>query len=165
VHGGVDCRGSLQQKVCFDGTVDVLGASVQWELEDAPLGFSLAALARRERGALYSLSGDTDYRATVQGMWADAVWQIGAGWVGALRLERLVPSNTLVGVGATLVAREAGLDNGGPVRRWTAAVLYAPIPSMQLALEGGSECLAQGCVSHVALRMVWRDAMLLGGGW
>lgn len=165
LHSSPDCQASLRQLVCFDGRVDVLGASLQWAPQDMPLSLSLAGLARRERGALYSLSGDADYRATVKGAWADAAWRFNDRWTGTVRLERLVPSNALAGVGATMLAREAGLVQGGPVSRWTAALLHLPFERVQVALEGGSERGVQGRNTHVALRLIWRDAELLGGRW
>jgi hypothetical protein len=165
LHSSPDCRASLRQLVCFDGRVDVLGGSLQWAPEDSALTLSVAGLARRERGALYSLSGDADYRAKVKGVWADAAWQFDDRWAGALRLERLVPGNSLTGVGATLVSREAGLAQGGPVNRWTASLLHTPFERFQVALEGGTESGVQGRSTHVAIRLIWRHPELLGAGW
>ncbi len=61
-HTALDCAASLQQRVCFDGDVDVLGTRVQWEPDHGLWTLSLAALARRERGTLYSTSGDALHR-------------------------------------------------------------------------------------------------------
>ena len=165
VHGTLDCTTSLQQRVCFDGTVDVLGGSLQWEPDRGDWTFALAALARRERGSLYSTSGDAALSSRVAGAWADVAWRPAARWTLAARLERLVPSNRLEGVGTTLLAREAGLADGAAVERATLAVLHEPLEDLQLALEGGQERFAGGRVSHVALRALWRNPRWLGGSW
>lgn len=165
VHGALDCSASLQQRVCFDGNVDVMGGSVQWEPARGDWTFALAGLARREQGSLVSTSGDAALRSRVSGFWADAVWRPAAGWSLAARLERLAPSNRIEGVGAALLARDAGLANGGPVTRATLAVLHEPVAGLQLSLEGGRERYAGGRVSHIALRAVWRNPRLLGGAW
>jgi hypothetical protein len=165
LHTSPDCRATLRQLVCFDGKVEVLGGSLQWAPESLPLSFTVAGLARRERGALYSLSGDARYTADVQGAWADAVWQPGERWSGALRLERLAPRNTLAGVGAELLAREAGLIGGAAIQRWTVALLHAPWPGLQVALEAGQERGGALRQQHVALRLLWRQPALWGGAW
>lgn len=165
LHTSPDCRAALRQRVCFDGRVEVYGGSLQWASDALPLSFTLAGLARRERGALYSLSGDARYSADVQGAWADAVWQPGQRWSGALRLERLAPRNTLAGVGAELLAREAGLVGGAAIRRWTLALLHAPWPGLQVALEAGQESGGALRQQHVALRLLWRPPALWGGAW
>jgi hypothetical protein len=151
--------------VCFDGNVDVMGGSVQWEPARGDWTFALAGLTRREQGSLVSTSGDAALRSRVSGFWADAVWRPAAGWSLAARLERLAPSNRIEGVGAALLARDAGLANGGPVTRATLAVLHEPVAGLQLSLEGGRERYAGGRVSHIALRAVWRNPRLLGGAW
>ena len=165
VHGNLDCSQSLQQRVCFDGRVDVIGGSVQWQPEAGAWSFGLAGMAKRERGELYSLSGDADYRSTVSGFWADAVWRPAARWTLSGRAERLVPSNRLEGIGATLLAREAGLENATPVNRLTLAAAYGIAEGLQLGFETGTERSAAGRVSHVALRLVWLAPRLLGGAW
>ena len=165
VHGTLDCTASLQQRVCFDGTVDVYSASLQWEPDASDWTVAFAGLVRRERGALYSASGDAALKSRVVGAWADLAWRPAAPWTLALRLERLVPSNRLEGVGTALLAREAGLEHGGTVDRATVAVLHEPLDGLQLALEGGRERYAGGRVSHLALRASWRNPRWLGGTW
>ena len=165
VHGSLDCRASLQQRVCFDGTSDVLGASLQWEPAASDWSFAFAGLLRRERGVLYSTSGSADWRERIAGAWADAVWQAAPRWTLAARVERLVPSNRLEGTGTALLAQEAGLVDGGAVERVTLAALYVPHEFVTLALEGGHERYAGGRVSHVALRAIVRNPRWLGGSW
>jgi hypothetical protein len=84
----------------------------------------------------------------------------------ALRVERLVPRNTLEGTGAAAVAREAGLEDGGAVSRQTLALAWRWQPQLAVSLEAGRE-QAASTPGHrfAALRLVWRDAALLGGAW
>lgn len=166
VHGSLDCRDSLAQRVCFDGRSELLGASLRWDREDGRLSLALAGLARRESGALYSLSSTADYRATTTGWWADLAWSPWQDWTLALRGERLVASNRLGSAGATQLAREAGLLGGKPVDRVSLALLRTLGWGTQLALETGSESQAGGGrLSHVALRLIWRAPDLLRGRW
>ena len=165
LHGRPDCRVSLQQRVCFDGQVDVLGASVHWEAERGDWLLALAGLARRERGALYSVSSDTRYRATVAGAWADMVWQPGGAWTVAGRLERLMPRSQLSGVGATVLAREAGLADAAVVRRLAFALSHRLPGGLQVALEAGQEDAGGVRARHVALRMLWNGATMGSLPW
>lgn len=162
-HSSLDCRASLQQRVCFDGRVELLGASLQGEVGELVL--SLAGLARRERGAMYSLSSAADYRATTNGVWADASWQFQPGWRLAGRVERLVARNTLAGTGAALLARDAGLLGASPVSRLSLALSHPLREGLELSLEAGSERAASARLNHLALRLLWREPRLLGGNW
>lgn len=164
-HGSLDCRVSLQQRVCFDGTSDILGASARWETEDAGWQFAAGALSRRERGALYTNAANTGYSGRLAGGWVDAVWQAAGRWTLAARLERLSPRHTLEGVGATTLARDAGLAGAATVERATVAGLYALPGGPQLALEAGTEHRADGRQRHVALRLLWQAPDLVGGAW
>lgn len=166
VHGNLDCRASLQQRVCFDGAVDLLAGSVRWEPDDSAWSFSAAGLLRHERGALYAAAADADFRATVSGLWADARWRLRPDWQLAARAERLSADNRLQGVGTAALAGASGLATaGGPVERLTLAVQHEIGPSLALSFEAGQERHAAGRVSHVALRAVWRNPGLLGGRW
>ncbi len=165
LHGSLDCRASLQQRVCFDGTVDVLGGSLQWEPERSDWNLALAGLTRRDRGSLYASSGDASLNSRVSGVWADVGWRPVARWTLASRLERLSPNNRLEGIGTALLGAAAGLSGAAAVERVTAAVLYQPHEQVTLALEGGHERFAGGKVSHLAVRAIWRNPSLLGGSW
>lgn len=167
LHGSLDCRASLAQRVCFDGRSEILGASLRWDRDDGALSASLAGLLRHERGALYSLSSTADYRATTAGWWADVNWSPWQHWTLAARAERLVPRNRLSGAGSTQLAREAGLLAGQPVDRLSIAVLRQLGWGTQLALETGSEKSPAegGRINHVALRLIWRAPDLLKGRW
>ena len=164
-HGSLDCRVSLQQRVCFDGTVDVAGASLQWEPAQGDWRVALAGLWRHDRGSLYATSGDTRLSSRVAGAWADVTWRPAARWTLAGRFERLVPDNRLEGIGTVLLSDAAGLSNGGSVDRATAALLFEPYRQVTVSIEGGLERFAGGRVSHVALRALWRNPRWLGGSW
>lgn len=163
LHNPPDCSAGLAQLVCFDGRSDVYGAALRWEQHDLDLTVSIAGLARHERGRLYSLSGEADYRATTNGMWADVAWQPAARWTVAARLERLVPTSELNGVGASLLAREANLEGAGPVERATVALLRQLPWGLQVAVEAGHEHRHALDTRHVALRVIWWAPRLLGG--
>jgi hypothetical protein len=165
VHGSLDCRVSLQQRVCFDGTVDVVGGSLQWEPAQGDWSVALAGLWRHDKGSLYATSGDARLSSRVAGVWADLTWRPAAQWTLAGRLERLVPDNRLEGIGTVLLSDAAGLTGGGPVERATAAVLFEPHGQVTLSIESGVERFAGGRVSHVALRAMWRNPRWLGGSW
>jgi hypothetical protein len=164
-HGSLDCRASLQQRVCLDGRVELLGSSLQWERADGGLLLSLAGLLRRERGALYSLSSTADYRATTQGLWADAAWKFRPSWTLAGRVERMVPRNNLAGASAGLLAQDAGLAQGAPVSRLSLALSRQLREGLELAFETGTEHTDSQRLNHLALRLLWREPRLLGGSW
>ena len=163
-HGALDCRESLLQRVCFDGTTDVLSASVTWAPEAFSWSATLAGLTRRERGSFYSTSGDASIESRVDGGWLDLAWRPASSWSVATRLERLVPEHRLEGVGTVLLAREGGLAGAGPVSRATLAVLRELDETLQLSIEAGHERHEGGRVNFVGLRLVWRSARVLGGG-
>ncbi|WP_242481091.1 hypothetical protein [Rubrivivax gelatinosus] len=164
-HGTLDCRESLQQRVCFDGTVDVLAGSLQWEPDAGDWTVIVAALLRRERGQLYSASGDAAVHSRIAGGWADLVWRPLARWSLAGRLERLVPENRLNGVGTALLGGEAGVLESAASERATLAASYEAAPGLVLALETGRQWLPGEQVTHVALRLVWSRPQLLEGRW
>lgn len=177
-HGVPDCRQSLQNRVCFDGTTHLAGASLA--LDGLSLGtsgqatLSAGALMRQDEGALYSTSATADYTGRSLGWWGDALWTApGERWQAALRLERLTPQNTLRGANVASLAAAAGLDGGAPVRRATLALGYSPFGSdasaatqgvMHLWLETGTE-QARGQAAHpwVGLRAQWLAPRWLGG--
>ena len=165
VHGSLDCRASLQQRVCFDGTVDVVGSSVQWEPAQGDWSVALAGMWRHDQGSLYGTSGDARLDSRIAGAWADVAWRPASRWTLAARLERLVPDNRLEGIGTVLLSDAAGLSGGGPVERVTAAALFQPYDQVTLSIEGGHERWVGGRVSHVALRALWRNPRWLGGSW
>jgi len=168
LHGPPDCREGLAQKVCFDGRVSLWLASLALQPEEGPLArtrWTLGAVQRSEDGLLYATGGEATLRSRVHGLWLDAGWQPAAGWTLLLRLERLQGRHHLAGVGTTLLAREAGLEAATPVERATLAAQLDLNGEWQIGLEAGRERQATTRRDHVALRLVWRQAELLGGGW
>jgi len=168
VHGSLDCRRSLQQRVCFDGEVTLLGAAARWQSADGRWQLGAAGLAKRERGSLASTNALADLRGDLAGAWADAAWLPRPGWVLAARAERLQNRHALTGAGAGQLARDAGLLGAAPVERFSLAVLNQPFarwPQWQWALEAGTEQSGAGRASHLALRLVWRDQALWAGRW
>lgn len=164
-HGALDCRETLQQRVCFDGSSDVIAASLAWAPDALPWSVTLAGLSRRERGSFYSASGDAAIRTRVDGGWLDVAWQPAARWTVATRLERVVPDHRLEGVGTALLAREGGLAGAGPVSRASVAVLHQLTDALQLSVEAGHERFEGGRVSFAGLRAVWRAPRVLGAAW
>lgn len=164
-HSVPDCRQSLQRVVCFDGRVELAGASLHWTGADERFSAAVAGLARQEHGALYSSSGDAAYRGTVAGAWAEAGWRWRPAWLLSARAERLVPRLSLQGVGASLVAREAGLADAAPVERLSLALAHDWRPGLRLGIEASDERGSTGHRSQLGLRLVWQDPQLLQGRW
>jgi hypothetical protein len=164
-HGALDCRDSLAQRVCFDGTVDLLAASLAWAPEDGPWSVSAAVMSRHERGSLYSLGGSATSDIRIDGGWIDVAWRAAPRWTLAARAERLVPDNRLEGVGTALLAREAGMVPVGPVERATLALLHDLTASLRLAVEIGEERFEGGHARFVSLRAIWLRPGWLAGAW
>jgi len=164
-HGSLDCRRTLAQRVCFDGRSDVAGASLQWASDDERWAASAAWLARRERGTLYSTSGSADHRATLHGWWLDLSWRPHPAWTLTLRPERLVPRVQVHGIGATALAREAGLDGAQPVERLGLSLGWQLHPAARLSVELGHERQGAAQVSQAALRLLLNLPEALGGRW
>lgn len=164
-HGSLDCRSSLAQRVCFDGRSDVVGASAQWSSDDERWAASAAWLARRERGILYGSSGSGDYAATLQGWWLDLSWRPQPDWTLALRPQRLVPRVRLEGVGATALARDAGLDDARPVDGLGLALAWQFHAAARLSVELGRERQGATQVNQASLRLwvIWPEAW--SGRW
>ena len=163
-HGLPDCSGSLRDVVCFDGTVRLLGGSLQWRPAALPdWRFVAAGLHRQEQGDLYGRNGDTRYRGRGWGGWLEAGWTPHAAWELALRSEALNGRNTVVGPGATLIVRDAGLD--GESRSWRHALMlgWNPVPGWRLSVEGARESVSGVAQTVLALRLRWALPELLHG--
>ena len=159
-HAVPDCRVSLAQLACFDGWATLAGASLRWQPDHGPWTVSSAWLMRRESGNLYTVNGDTRYRGRTQGGWVDLQWQPASAWTTALRLERLVPTHDLSGVGATLVATDTALSATATSTRQTAMLGWSWHPAVLLALEAGREDLGQAPSRRfAAVRLSWRGSV------
>lgn len=166
-HGSLDCRRSLQQRVCLDGGASLLQASLRWSSEDERWYLGGALIGKREAGLLSSTSAAADWRSTQWGGWVDISGPLPlastASW--ALRLEQLRARQQLVGTGASGLAREAGLDGARQPWRATLALLQ-PLDWLgtdwQLSAEAGQEHSGLGRQAFAALRLIWRGDLQRG---
>ena len=165
IHTAPQCSASLRDITCFDGTVDLLGASAGWTTPLPGVRLTAAGMLRNERGNLYSQSGDTRYQGRTRGGWLEALWQPTAQWELGVRQEWLRSTHRLDGPGATLVATEASLLPYHPARRFTAVVGWRPHPSVLLTVEAGRERIAGQGNSVMALRVVYTPGPLLESRW
>ncbi|RVT51421.1 hypothetical protein [Rubrivivax albus] len=160
VHGSLDCRRSLQQRVCFDGRSSLAAASLAWQPAGRPWQAAAAWMWRREAGALYSREAEVAWDGRTQGGWLDLRWTPRPGWTLGWRGERLVPRHTLTGAGVATIADDAGLADAAPTTRHTLALGWTLRPGWQLTLETGRQRTAAAGASaamttdHVALRLV-----------
>ena len=155
VHTAPRCDSSLRDITCFDGRVDLYGASLDWPTPLAGLTLRAAAIHRRERGSLASASGSANYRGRSTGGWLDVIWQFHARWQLGLRQEWLRGRNWLDGIGATRVATDASLLPNQPARRTTAMVSFKPHRDWRLAAEAGRESVAGRDMTIIGLRLIW----------
>lgn len=164
-HNVPDCSQSLAGLVCFDGDVQVYGASISWAPHDGPLTVTVAGLLRNEQGSLYSQSGDARYRAQTWGGWLDVAWALRGGWELAGRIEGVRAIQDLSGPGASLVAAEARLIPNLPASRAALALAYFPTPAWRLNVEAGADRNGSVTTGYVAARVVWWAPWLLSGTW
>ncbi len=154
-HSAPSCDASLRDISCFDGTVDLAGASLRWDTPLRGLQLAAAGTVRRERGALYSFNGDTRYSGRTLGGWLEAVWQPVAHWELGLRQEWLKNRASVAGPGASAVASDANLLPSHPARRTAAMLGWRPSPVWLLAVEAGRERIAGRDNSYAAFRVLW----------
>jgi hypothetical protein len=164
-HTVPNCNVSATALVCFDGRVNLLGASFDWTPHAWPMRFSGAVLWRDEQGSLYSSSGDARYQGRTLGGWIDAAWDFAPDWQLAARYEGLQATQDLSGPGALLVALEAGLLPNWPASRATVALAWSPEPRWRLSAEFGNERNAGNDTPFVMLRAIWTMPELLAGRW
>ncbi len=138
-HVVPDCAVSLQNLVCLDGRSRLYAASAQWRSPGDAWQLSGAAIARREHGQLYSTDATGAYRGLVHGGWVEASWRPRASHEFAVRLERLVISHAIEGVGATRLAQQAGLVGAQPVSRFAFAWQAFVLPALSIGIEAGHQ--------------------------
>ncbi|HLO93201.1 MAG TPA: hypothetical protein VK195_02695 [Burkholderiaceae bacterium] len=155
-HGALDCRRSLQQRVCFEGRVDLLQGSLAWSTHDQRWQLRGALLAKRETGALASTSAAAGWQSTQWGGWADVRGPLRTGLRWLLRVEGLRSDQELAGPGAATLARAAGLE--GAVHPWrsTFGLIQSLPQGWQLSGELGRERNGLGRNDFAVLRLVWR---------
>ena len=167
-HNVADCNNSLAGLVCFDGNVQVYGASVAWAPhgdEAPPLAVTAAALWRNEQGSLYSQSGDARYRGRTFGGWVDIVWTLSERWELAARGEALRATQDLSGPGASLVAAEARLVPNQPAYRLATALAWRYDAAWRFNVEVGADRNGDATTPYIAARVVWLAPWLLSGSW
>lgn len=164
-HDVPDCSQSLAGLVCFDGNVQVYGASATWAPHDGPVAITAAGLLRNEQGSLYSQSGDARYRGQTLGGWVDVVWTVQERWELAGRVEALRATQNLAGPGASLVAAQARLTPNEPAWRLAAALAYKPTAAWRLNVEVGADRNGGATVPYIAARVVWWAPWLASGTW
>lgn len=155
LHTAPRCDSSLRDITCFDGAVDLLGGSLDWQTPLAGLALRAAVIHRRERGMLASANGEASYRGRSTGGWVDLLWQARPQWQLGLRHEWLRGRNWLDGIGATRVATDASLLPNEPSRRTTVMAAYSPHRDWKIATEFGRESIAGKDTTVIGLRLVW----------
>ena len=165
IHTAPQCNASLRDITCFDGTVDLAGASATWETPIQGVTLSGAGLLRRVRGSLYSQNGDTAYKGKALGGWIEAVWQPSAQWDFGVRQEWLRNTNSVNGPGAALVAADASLLPNDPSRRFSAMAGWRPFAGWLFTLEAARERVAGKGSTVLALRALWTPGPLLERNW
>lgn len=159
-HVAPQCDASLNQIVCFDGRSDVAGLSARWDVgegregRDGPLTLTGAVMWRNEDGQLQSRNGVGDYAARNRGDWVQGVWRWADQWELGVRHERLMARQLLQGLGAALLADEAGFGRYAPQRRTAAQLGYALSPWADLRVEGGRERAGPDTVRYLAVRLL-----------
>ena len=164
-HEKPDCSASLVGITCFDGRSDVLGAALGWSTPLHGWRVQAGALMRRDRGTLFSASGDADYRGSTGGGWVDLLWAPSAKWGVAARVESVRSVQTLEGAAALAVATDAGLLGNGRTQRATLAVSFAPMTALRLSAEAGRERAGGQNNPFTVLRLVWTPDALLQHRW
>lgn len=158
IHTAPRCDESLRDIVCFDGRVDLFGASLAWETPWPGVRVQAAALLRRERGELFSANGSADYRGRSSGGWIDLLWAPSSRWELGLRQEWLRGRNDIKGIGATRVASDANLLPDDPARRSAVMVAFVPHRHWRISAEIGRESVGGIDSTVVGLRLVWSPA-------
>lgn len=165
IHTAPQCNASLRDITCFDGTVDLAGASATWTTPLPGVQLTAAGIWRRESGSLYSQNGDTRYQGRTLGGWLEVLWQPRARWEFGARQEWLRSTNRVSGPGALLVATDANLLPNNPSRRFTAMAGWRPVKSVLIALEAGREHIAGKGHTVAGLRLIWTPDALLERNW
>jgi hypothetical protein len=155
-HSAPVCDALLKQIVCFDGGTDLAGASLRWNSHAWPVTASAAVLQRRDSGTLNSANGVASYVGDNTGMWADVIWRFHAKAEMGVRTERLLAQHSLTGLGATLVANEAGFSAYRPATRTSLMGGYSPNEALDVRVEVGQEDVSGTQSNFVVMRLVAR---------
>ena len=135
-HSQLRCERLANDRVCFDGHATLAALSASWRQPRGPLRVDGEFWIKRDRGELASLNGAPDYRGRVSGGWLQLGWQPAGAWQAALRYEHLVVGHDVDGVGASLVARQAGIaDSDRRLSRIGLALCWRPVRWQRTTLE------------------------------
>lgn len=155
-HNAPDCSTLKAGVLCFGGSSQVAGASLQWQSHDWPVTLQGSYWLRQDDGTLRSVNGQAEHSATYGGGWLQALWQPRADWELGMRTERISADLSLKGAGATLLAQEAGLSGSAPLRRDTVLLSWQPHRSVTVSAEAGQETQGGQRVNFTVLRAVFR---------
>lgn len=164
-HDEPDCRTSLVGITCFDGRSDLLAFSIGWDLPWPTLRLESAMLLRRDRGVLFSASGEARYAGSTGGGWVDMIWTPSERHRVSLRAESVRSVQSLTGVGALAVATDAGLLGSTRIWRATAAASRRLKPGWLVSLEAGADAQGSHTNPFAALRLLWTPDRLGGWSW
>lgn len=135
-HSVPSCTRISSDRVCLDGTAQLLTLAARWTPADSPFRAAAEWWFKREEGRLDSINGTPAYTGRLNGGWIDLGWRPAAGWDALLRAERLVARHDLNGANATLVASQAGISDSGRALSSLGAVLqWRPAAGHRLAAE------------------------------
>lgn len=159
-HNAPDCGALRSGVLCFVGRSHVVGTSLQWASHVWPVTVQSAYWLRHDDGTLISTNGRSNHSGRYSGGWLQALWQPRADWQVGWRSERIQAHLSLVGVGATLLAQEAGFSGSARLRRDTALLSWQPQRFVTLSAEAGRETRSGQRVNSTVLRAVFQTNIL-----
>lgn len=136
-HTTPSCSGApTNDRVCFDGRVNLVVLAARWQPENIPWWFGGEYWYKHESGTLDSVYGTPDYTGESGSGWMDIGYRFNSRFSLAARLEQLQMSNNLNGANAALIAQQAGIANADqtPLGAGLVAEWY-PIPELRLVGE------------------------------
>lgn len=145
------CDQALREVVCFSGDSELRGASLRWRGPsdtDGALTAEAGGWQRVEHGRLRSSNGDVAYQGDGKGLWLTLAWRPQAQWSVSTRLERAQMQARLSGVGASLVADEAGMRDYQPIKRESLSLAYQWRPWSRWVLSAGREQAGRLAAAH-----------------
>lgn len=158
-HNAPDCSRLKAGVICFGGSSQIAGASLQWQGYDWPVTLQGAYWLRHDDGTLRSVNGQAEHSANYGGGWLQALWQPRADWELGVRSERIKADLSLQGAGATLLAQEAGLSGSTPLRRDTVLLGWQARRLVTLSVEAGQETQGGQRVNFTVLRTMFRGGL------
>ncbi len=155
-HEPPPCLPPRRGVLCFNGRTMLAGGSLRWQGAGSswpmPLTLTAAGWRREERGALDGVGGQAAYRGRTTAGWVEAVWAVRPELSLGLRHEALAVHHRMHGPGASVLAREARLDQAGSGRRDAFHVHWSPERWFSLLGEVGEERLAGRRARFIGVR-------------